>query len=322
MTTEILDYRYTSKWELESILQDKSFTCNIQEKFPLVIATMSHYNINAAEICQTAYLQGKRRSSPLLILDSYPGGFARRIGEYLNSTGEMFIINANCSSAIYALHIGTMASQNLNSPVIVVCADNVNHPFDLWKFNALMALDNDTGNPFDKLSKGFRMGTGISVFLIKHSSVKYTMPPIAAIIKYAFYTSNSLTNPGTSDDIIKNIDGINYKSIDFWNAHATGTPIGDIIEYEFFNKTVKKDIPIVSFKGHVGHCMCASGGVEISMALDGKKINKLLPNIIKGEKIVNDDRIITDAIPFTFKKMLKASLGFGGRTAVAEIDLY
>ena len=30
----------------------------------------------------------------------------------------------------------------------------------------------------------------------------------------------------------------------------TGTPVGDIVEYNYFNQSCKKEIPIVSFKGY------------------------------------------------------------------------
>jgi 3-oxoacyl-[acyl-carrier-protein] synthase II len=323
MQAEILDYRHTTEWDLESILKDESFNKNLQPKFPLITSSISNRELNSIENCWNDYTIGKRRGRPTDVLDAFPGGFSRRVGDYLGLTGESIIVNASCASAIYAFNLGAMYSQMLNSPVVIVCADNVNHPFDLWRFKSLGALDNDTGRPFDKSSKGFKMGTGISLFLIKHPSVKFSMSAIATITDFAFYTNNSLmTGPGEVDDIINNLSGINYKSIDFWNAHATGTPVGDIVEYNVFNKTITQDIPIVSYKGYIGHCICAAGAMELAMSLDGKKNNILLPNKIEGESIVVDDRIITTQTSFTYKRMLKASLGFGGKTAVAVIDLY
>jgi 3-oxoacyl-[acyl-carrier-protein] synthase II len=322
MQLEILEYKHTTVWDFETFLKDETFKQHLQEKFPLITCSAGSREINSAELCWTDYLQGKKRCKPMPALDIAPGGFTRRVGEYLNLTGENLVVQGNCASALYGLNIASMLSQANNMPVVVVCADNVNHPFDLWRFKSLGALDNDTGRPFDKSSKGFKMGLGIAMFLVKHPSVQFKLDVRATINKFAFYTNNEFTNPGSSDDIIKNIIGIDYKSVDFWNAHATGTPVGDIIEYEVFNKTIKQDIPIVSYKGHIGHAMSAAGAMEIALALDGKRDNILLPNIIHGEKIVNDDRIITESTSFTYKHMLKASLAFGGKTAIATIDLY
>jgi len=323
MQTEILDYRFTTEWDLESILNDETFKINLQPKFPLIVPSISTKELNSMENAWTDYTAGKRRGKPSDVLDSFSGNVSRKAGEYLGLSGDNLIINGTCASGIYAFHLAGMYSKTYGLPVVIVCADNVNHPFDLWRFKSLGALDNDTGRPFDKSSKGFKMGTGISMFLVKHPSVKFSMSPIATITNFAFYSNNDLaTGPGEIDDIINNIQGINYKSIDLWNAHATGTPVGDIIEYGVFNKTITQDIPIVGYKGYIGHCMCASGAMEIAMSLDGKKNNILLPNVIEGEKIVIDDRIITTQTNFPYKRMLKASLGFGGKTAVAVIDLY
>lgn len=324
MQTEILDYRFTTEWNLESILKDETFHVNLQPKFPLVVTTMSFRESSSNENCRTDYISGKRRGKPSEVLDSFSGSvIARRAGDYLGLSGQNILINANCASTLYALHMATIYSQLNNTPAVVVCADNVNHPYDIWRFSSLGALDNETGRPFDKSSKGFKMGKSVSVFLVKHPSVKFNLAPKATIINYGFYTNNQLlTNPGTSEDIIKNLPNMNYRDIDFWNAHATGTPVGDIVEYDYFNSVIAQDIPIVSYKGHVGHSMSAAGAIELILSLEGKKNNILLPNIIHGEKIVNDDRIITEQTKFPFTKMLKASLGFGGKIAVAEIDLY
>ena len=323
MTAEILDYRFTTKWQLEETLHDDmSFKKNLEPDYPLIVSSMSMNKLDSLESTLKSYNAKRHRHLPVITLDSFPGGYARRIGEYLGLSGYSMSLNANCSSALYALHTGSIISQAEKKPVVVVCADNVNSDFDHWRFKILGALDIETGRPFDKSSKGFKMGTGIVAFLIKHPSVKSPMPPIATATNFKFYSTNTFTHPGTSDDIINNIQGINYKDIDFWNAHATGTPVGDIVEYEVFAKNITKDVPIVSFKGHIGHCMCASGAMEIALALDCKLNNKLIPNIIIGEKIINDDRIITESTSFPYKKMLKASFAFGGKTSLAEISLY
>jgi len=322
MQAEILDYRHTTEWDLEKFFLDESFKQNIQEKFPLVFSSVSSRYDDSVEKSWKDFFTGRKWSRPNTLLDAFPGGFSRRVGEYLNLTSMSYIVTASCASALYALHQASLISQAHNTPVVVVCADNLQHPFELWRFKSLGALNNETGRPFDSSSKGFKMGTGICMFLIKHPTVKFNMPSKATITNFAFYTNNEFTNPGTSDDIINNISGIDYKGIDFYNAHATGTPVGDIVEYEYFSKTIKDDVPIVSYKGHVGHCVSAAGGMEIALALDGKRDNILLANNITGDKIINDDRIITTNTSFPYKHMLKASFGFGGKNAIAKIDLY
>jgi 3-oxoacyl-(acyl-carrier-protein) synthase len=216
--------------------------------------------------------------------------------------------------------MAALVSQDLQTPVVVFCGDNKSTPYDLWHFSSLGAMDNTTGRPFDSTSQGLRMGTCCVAFLVKHPSVKFNYPVQAVIDNFYFYTNSSLmVHPGTADELLTNLGNIQYKSTDLWNAHATGTPIGDRVEYEFFSNAVKHDVPIVGFKGYVGHCMSAAGAIEIAMALDCKKNNRLLPNIIQGEPIANDSRIIVLPTSFDYKRMIKPSLGFGGKTAVVEV---
>jgi malonyl-ACP decarboxylase len=322
MITEILDYRWTTTWDLESILNDSSFTQHIESDYPLIISTLHGLKRDDESVWQD-YLGGRRRGKPSELRNIAVDGLVSHVGALLGINSQILNVQAACASSLYALYTATLLSSATGRPAIVVCADDINSAYWHWHFNSFGALDQDSGLPFDSSSRGFKMGTGIAAYLIKATTVKHILSPIAVVQQYAFYTNSSLVaSPGAVDDIVNNITGINYDKIELWNAHATGTPVGDRTEYEYFNRVIKNDIPIVGYKGYLGHCMCASGAVELAMTLDGKRSNTLLPNKIVGEKIATDSRIITESTSFTYTKMLKTSLGFGGKTAVAEIDLY
>jgi len=324
MQCEILEYKYQNEWNLDNFLSDSTFNANFQSDWPLVVTTMSTIAPGYIIDSVTQFLAGKKRGKPSTLYYSNPTSTACYIGEKLKLNGPLFHVSAACAGALYSFYLAAMMSLDLQTPVIVVAGDNFsNMDYTMWMFNSYGALDQDTGFPFDKSSKGFKMGAGCSMFIIKHPSVKSSLDVKAVIKSFNFYTrSDLMANPGTSDDIIDHFSNIDYKSIELWNAHATGTPVGDIVEYEFFSKTCKHDIPIMSYKGYIGHCMSAAGSMEIAMMLDDRKNNILQPNLIPFEKIVDDDRIITEPTSFTYRKILKTSLAFGGKTVVCEIDLY
>jgi 3-oxoacyl-(acyl-carrier-protein) synthase len=318
---EILDYRFITEWKFDEFFGDKTFIENIQPDFPLVVATLSNRVRNTFGEGYDEFNEGKAKGRPSLILRTLPGAFATGVARLLEVSGQCFQISASCSASIYAFNLAGLISQAENKPVIVVGAEDFNSEYDLWRFRSLGALDMDTGRPFDSSSVGFKMGTGMTMFLVKHSSVKYHLPSIATFTKFSFHSNNPLSvNPGSSDDLINAMGDIDYQSIDFWNAHATGTPVGDRVEYDYFASTIKRDIPIVGYKGYVGHCIGASGAVEIAMSLQDREAGVLRPNIISGNKIVEDSRIITEPTSFTFKRMLKTNFGFGGRNAIAILD--
>lgn len=322
MQCEILEYKHQNEWNLDKFLSDPTFNSNFQSDWPIVGTTMSHVTPGSDIATYEEYASRKKRGRPSVLYYGNANATTTYIGGKLGLIGPLFHVQAACAGTLYAFYLAAMMSLDLQTPVVVFAGDNFNVPFHNWIFSSLGALDQSTGFPFDKASKGFKMGVGCSMFIVKHPTVKSKLDVKAVIKSFNFYTrADLLVAPGTSDDIVKHFTNIDYKSIELWNGHATGTPIGDIIEYEFFSKTCKHDIPIIGYKGHIGHCMSAAGGMEIAMMLDDKKANKLTPNIITGEKIVSDDRIITESTSFNYRKILKTSLAFGGKTVVCEIDL-
>lgn len=321
MKCEILEYKTEFSWELDSFLTEPNFKSLIDPNWPTIVATYSPMAPNGDDIVYREYASDKKRSKPSVLQHGTPHNTISLAGEKLGMKRQVFMVYAACAGSLYSLYLASLMSLENQTPVVLFAADRAND-YPIWFFKSFGACDQETGRPFDKTSRGFRMGTGMALYIVKHPSVKSNLDPKAVIQNFHFYTNPALiAHPGAVDDIVSNLSNVNYKDIEFWNAHATGTPVGDLAEYQYFSKTCKQDIPIVSFKGQFGHCMAAAGAMEIAMALDCKKNNLLVPNVIQGDKLIDDPRIITEPIPFTFKKMFKASLGFGGKTVVAEIDL-
>lgn len=321
MNSEILFYKHNLGWQLDDLLNDEQLQSIIEPSWPVVVATMSSLTPGADEQCLQEYLAGKSRARPSLLRNGTSHSTLSYIAHKLNLHGPVFNVYAACASSLYAFYTASMISLEQNKPVVVFCGDNMNRDYPIWHFSSYGACDQQTGRPFDNTSKGFRMGAGSALYIIKHPSVKSKLAPQAHMHGFGFYTQPDLVaNPGSIQTIIDNLSHLNYKNIDMWNAHATGTPVGDKAEYQYFSQVCQQDIPIVSFKGYVGHCMAGAGAIEIAMALDCKQSNRLLPNNITGNKTVDDPRIITEPTSFTYKNMFKASLGFGGKTIVCTID--
>jgi 3-oxoacyl-(acyl-carrier-protein) synthase len=107
----------------------------------------------------------------------------------------------------------------------------------------------------------------------------------------------------------------------FFNAHATSTPVGDDIEVDVFQKVFEGiDIPIMSFKGYIGHTMSACGLIESAYGLEAVKAGYLHPNANLTDPLSDDPRIITKQTPLNGKIFMKASFGFGGRTSIAIFE--
>ena len=119
---------------------------------------------------------------------------------------------------------------------------------------------------------------------------------------------------------------IDYSDVQYVNAHATSTTIGDAIE----NRAIKKcfgdhahNLKISSFKGSLGHLLGAAGAVETALTLLAIKNNIIPPtmNLDELDPEFEFDYVPNEAISFELPKdkhkriAIKNSFGFGGTNA-------
>jgi len=111
--------------------------------------------------------------------------------------------------------------------------------------------------------------------------------------------------------------GLQASEIDAINAHGTSTKIGDKIEWEALHDVFGSRIPPVSAnKSQTGHAMGASSAIEVILAMEGMKRERVLPTI----NYRPDPEIPLDCVPEGARKLeqeyvLKNAFGFGGCNA-------
>jgi len=181
-------------------------------------------------------------------------------------------------------------------------------------FNSLGAIGK--GISFDKTSKGFRPGQAMAFYIVNNSKPKFVIENLD------IWSTGEDTSIDNLDYIIRRLSTYNINDIGFWNAHAPGTTLGDTSELKIFQSLVKKDIPIVSLKSHIGHTIRSCFGIEICMGVDNLKNGKILENKNLENPIDIDDRIITKEISSNSGTFFKMCLGFGGKSAAAVVKIY
>ncbi len=200
----------------------------------------------------------------------------------LELSGPAVTVSAACASGNYAL---AQARRWLEMGWVDVClagaCDMAVTPMSLAGFGNLRALSRRNGDPaaasrpFDRGRDGFVMGEGGALFVLEAA---------AGARRRSARAYGRVAGCGASSDahnmVIPSPDpapamaamrqalddaAIAPQTVDYVNAHATSTPIGDVAEANVlqgvFGDAVKR-IPVSSTKSMTGHLLTAAAAVE------------------------------------------------------------
>ena len=208
-------------------------------------------------------------------------------------------------------------------------------PIGIAGFSALTALsfseDPERASiPFDKERNGFVMGEGSAIVVLEE--LEHALARGAKI--YAEITGYGATcdayhmtaplpdgSGGAKAMALALSDGqTNPDSVDYINAHGTGTHMNDSCETAAIHAVFgdhAKDIAVVSTKSMTGHLLGASGAVEAVFCVLALK-DGFVPATINYQ--VPDPECDLDVVPNTgrtadIRYALSNSLGFGGHNA-------
>lgn len=185
--------------------------------------------------------------------------------------------------------------------------------------------------PFDKDRDGFVLSEGAGVVVLEEFEIakKRGAHIYAEILGYGLNSDAyhiAAPEPNGEGAVRCMVSALNDaqcnpEEIDYINAHATSTPIGDNIEMEAVKKVFglhAPKIPISSTKSMLGHQLGASGSVEIIICTLAIK-DGIIPPTINHEtpdpKCAGLDFVPNVARKKKIKNALSNSFGFGGHNA-------
>jgi 3-oxoacyl-[acyl-carrier-protein] synthase II len=109
--------------------------------------------------------------------------------------------------------------------------------------------------------------------------------------------------------------GLQAADIDYVNAHGTGTPYNDAMEFQALDKVFGASCPPVSgFKGMLGHTLGAAGVLETILCVVAMK-ERLLPGTPRLSQPANGAPASLVREPRSVARLgcvMKLNVGFGG----------
>ncbi len=259
---------------------------------------------------------------------------AANIAHALNISGRVISPDSACSSSAQAIGLGYEAIRyGLQDIMICGGADELDAlvcgSFDLLNATSCKYNDNprETPRPFDSERDGTVCGEGAGCIVLE--SVESARERGAVILAEitGFSTSSDgthLAQPHSASiarcikDALTNAE-IGPDAVDYINAHATGTLLGDQAEAEAIREVFgEKKVPVSSLKGHMGHTLGASGALELAASVQMMHRGKLIPTLNlknpgEGCDIVSH---VNGQANNRINTVIKNSFAFGGINSV------
>ena len=243
--------------------------------------------------------------------------------------GVNFTISGACASGSHAIGMGyLLIKSGLQDCILCGGAQEVN-PFSVGSFDGLSAFSNretepqKASRPFDKSRDGLvPSGGGASLVLESYeSAVRRGATILAEVIGYGFSSNGdhisvpNVDGPRRSLQMAINDAGIPLEEIQYINAHATSTPVGDLNEAKAIAEVFGNHRPYVtSTKSQTGHEMWMAGASEVIYSILMMNNGFIAPNLNfeepdEASALLN---IPSRRIETEFDTFLSNSFGFGG----------
>ncbi len=253
--------------------------------------------------------------------------------------GVNFTISAACASGSHSVGMAYhLIKSGLQDCIIAGGAQEINH-YAMASFDGLgvfaVNVENPTkaSKPFDKDRDGLVPSGGAATIILEsyESAIGRGAPILAEVIGYGFSSNGEhISTPNAEGPALamrRALEDakIDASKIDYVNAHATSTPVGDANEAKAIHTVFGESRPLVSStKSMTGHECWMAGASEIVYSMLMMQNSFVAPNI-NLENPDEDSAKLNIAKKTIDKKIdvfLSNSFGFGGTNSALIIKKY
>lgn len=237
-------------------------------------------------------------------------------------------ISAACASGSHSVGLGYLMIQSGLQDIIICGGAQEINTYAMGSFDGLGVFSmresepTKASRPFDAHRDGLVPSGGAATLILEsyESAVKRGANIIAEVIGYGFSSNGGhISTPNVEgparamERALQNAE-IQASNIDYINAHATSTPIGDANEAKAIHQIFGSKIPVSSTKSMTGHECWMAGASEIVYSVLMMQNDFIAPNI-NVESLDDDSKklnIITETQNRNINAFLSNSFGFGG----------
>jgi 3-oxoacyl-[acyl-carrier-protein] synthase-1 len=288
---------------------------------------------SAVPVIQAADIIREKKNTVMVgsgsIFQSMNSTVTMNLSVILKLRGINFTVSGACASGSHAIGMAyLLIKQGLQDMIITGGAQEIN-ALSMGNFDALNAFsvreDEPTkaSRPFDKDRDGLVPSGGAATLVLEsyESAVKRGAPILAEVLGYGFSSNGdhisvpNVVGPTISLERAIKDAGIDPSEVDYVNAHATSTPVGDMNEAQALDNIFGKyKTPISSTKSMTGHEMWMGGASEIIYSMIMAQNSFIAPNINfeNPDEYSKNLNIVRETMQAEIKLFVSNSFGFGG----------
>lgn len=250
--------------------------------------------------------------------------------------GINLTISAACASGSHAIGLGYhLIKSGLQKMILCGGAQEIN-AYSMGSFDALSAfsirIDEPTkaSRPFDKNRDGLVPSGGAASLVLEEydHAIARGATILAEVVGYGFSSNGSHisqpANEGSYRAMLMALQdsGLKVDDIDYINAHATSTPMGDGFEALAIAQLFGNKVPVSSTKGMTGHECWMAGASEIVYSILMMHNDFIAPNLNfeEPDEYSAGIQIVTKTQEKELTNILSNSFGFGGTNSALIIS--
>ncbi len=296
---------------------------------------------SAKPVIEASKIMDEKRDTELLgqnfIFQAMNSTVNMNMSTVFHLKGVNFSISAACASGSHSIGIGYMLiKQGLQDMILCGGAQEINF-YSMASFDALGAfskrMDEPTkaSRPFDRDRDGLIPSGGAAALVLEEyeHAVARGATILAEVSGYGFSSNGTavISQPSDEGCVIAmqramNDAGISADDIDYINAHATSTHLGDMYEAIALNRLFNgKHALISSTKGMTGHECWMAGASEVVYSTLMMQNNFVAPNInLENRDEYSEPLNLADkTVDTEVNTVLSNSFGFGGTNSALVI---
>ncbi|KAK8989473.1 hypothetical protein V6N11_063897 [Hibiscus sabdariffa] len=295
----------------------------------------------ASDGLRNLFANGLKKITPFYVPSTIPNMTSALLAMDLGFMGPNYSISTLCATSNHCFYAAANHIRQGEAEVMIVGGTEAPIvPIVIGGFTKALSQRNDdpqtASRPWNKDRDGFVIGEGAGVLVME--SLEHAMKRGALII--AEYLGGAvnfdpyhITNP-RADGVVMSAcikkcledAGVSPEEVNYINAHATSTVIGDLAEINAIKKVFKneQDIKINATKSMIGHSLGAAGALEAIATVKAITTGWLHPTInqINLDPAIEFDTVANEKQQHEVNVAISNSFGISGQNSVVAFSAF